>query len=78
MVKGGKSKKLRGMFVEADLTPQQALPGRAPNPTPDATERAPEGQVVVASQQVPEDQLIVAAQQHVYQPTMPYTHMVPQ
>ncbi|KAG4279203.1 hypothetical protein FPRO04_05744 [Fusarium proliferatum] len=57
---------------------KKATPGRAPNPTPDATERAPEGQVVVASQQVPEDQLVVAAQQHVYQPAMPYTHMVPQ
>ncbi|SCN88499.1 uncharacterized protein FFB20_08311 [Fusarium fujikuroi] len=55
-----------------------ALPGRAPNPTPDTTERAPKGQVVVASQQVPEDQLVVAAQQHVYQPAMPYTHIVPQ
>ncbi|KAF4943897.1 hypothetical protein FGADI_13068 [Fusarium gaditjirri] len=44
----------------------------------DATERAPEGQLVVASQQAPEGQLVVAAQQPIYQPTMPYTHMVPQ
>jgi hypothetical protein len=44
----------------------------------DATERAPEGQLVVASQQAPEGQLIVAAQQPMYQPAMPYTHMVPQ
>ncbi|KAG4295181.1 hypothetical protein FPRO06_01765 [Fusarium proliferatum] len=57
---------------------KKATPGHAPNPTPDATERAPEGQVFVASPQVPEDQLVVAAQQHVYQPAMPYTHMVPQ
>ncbi|SCN74415.1 uncharacterized protein FFM5_10367 [Fusarium fujikuroi] len=46
-----------------------ALPGRAPNPTPDTTERAPKGQVVVASQQVPEDQLVVAAQQHPWLPS---------
>ncbi|KAF5649927.1 meiotic activator RIM4 [Fusarium tjaetaba] len=44
----------------------------------DATERAKEGQVVVASQQAPEGQLVVAAQQQIYQPAMPYAHMVPQ
>ncbi|KAK2929496.1 RNA recognition motif domain [Fusarium oxysporum f. sp. vasinfectum] len=44
----------------------------------DATERAPEGQLVVASQQAPEGQPVVAAQQPMYQPAMPYTHMVPQ
>ncbi|KAG5797751.1 hypothetical protein H9Q69_003201 [Fusarium xylarioides] len=44
----------------------------------DATERALEGQAVVASQQAPEGQLVVAARQQSYQPAMPYTHMVPQ
>ncbi|CCT69777.1 uncharacterized protein FFUJ_05692 [Fusarium fujikuroi IMI 58289] len=44
----------------------------------DATERVPEGQVVVASPQVSDDQPIVAAQQQTYQPAMPYANMVPQ
>ncbi|KAF4333002.1 meiotic activator RIM4 [Fusarium beomiforme] len=44
----------------------------------DATVRAPEEQVVVASQQVPESQPVVTAQHPDYQPAMTYNHMVPQ
>ncbi|QGI58006.1 hypothetical protein CEK26_000132 [Fusarium fujikuroi] len=77
--KGGSDEQSAAQVMENQMyQAQPALPGRAPNPTPDTTERAPKGQVVVASQQVPEDQLVVAAQQHVYQPAMPYTHIVPQ